>query len=143
MKRFLFLISLLLIPPAVAGDLGKADFDSNRMVFDLSAKPYRKILSDDSFQFNCGANGTHMKKCEISFVDNLLKVNDSRGIAPEQVLHVSFTGNYVYLFYRDSADKIVRAGFGSLHTQRAIGFQSRLVKWMNRGLLDYPEPDIR
>ena len=62
------------------------------------------MIESDSIKFNCGAVGTHMKKCLIEFKNCLLIVDGSKGINPSQIKHLTFTnapnyGLYIYVIY--------------------------------------------
>ena len=140
MKRLLLsLLAALVLPTAVnAGDLGIADFDSDKII-NLSKKnkiKYQETVESDVINFNCGAIGTHMKKCLIEFKNGLLIVDGSRGIKPSQIKHLSFAtaavqGLYIYVIYADSNNKLAHAGFGSIDLRQAAGFQTRFLNWMN------------
>ena len=142
MKRLLLpLLAALALPTAVnAGDLGIADFDSDKII-NLSKKnkiKYQEVIESDSIKFNCGAVGTHMKKCLIEFKNGLLIVDGSKGIKPSQIKYLNFTdrsvqGLYIYVIYADSNNKLVHSGFGSTDLREGAGFQTRFLNWMNTG----------
>ena len=135
MKRLLLpLLAALALPTAVnSGDLGIADFDPDAII-NLNKRnviKYQKTAESNEFIYNCGAPITHQKKCLIEFKNGLLIVDGSRGIKPSQLKHVYYVAAGVYFIYADSNNKLVHAGFGSIDSREAAGFQTRFLNWMN------------
>ena len=81
------LIAVLALPTAlISRDLGKADFDSERVM--TKKEIFEELHIKDKFDFNCGSLGTHLKKCVIEFKEEKLIVDNSIGIIPSQVKHL-------------------------------------------------------
>ena len=134
MKRLLLLLPLLLGTQAIAGDLGPADFDPDRIHSHRAAKKdkHSAFLEENSFTVLCGTWNNKTTPCTVSFKDGLLHADDSIGIKPDQVMHIQFmTASDAYLIYRTTAGQIVRAGFLDKYAKYGFAFQSRLIRWMN------------
>lgn len=134
MKQLLLLLPLLLGTQAIAGDLGPADFDPDRIHSHRAAKKHRhsEFVQEDNFTVLCGAWNNKTMPCSVSFKGEFLRVDNSAGIKPEQVMHIQFaTASDAYIIYRDSSGTIVRAGFLDQYAKYGFAFQSRLIRWMN------------
>ena len=142
MKRLLFpLLAALALPTAVnAGDLGSADMEDSYFIYknkNISDFPLQDVFDKGWY---CGAftAAGNSKKCTIKFSEGKLKVDDSFGIYPSQIINVDinsifFHGFYFHFDYLNSDGKIENAGFSA--SQRQIEsfliFKARFYKWLN------------
>ena len=140
MKHLLLaLLAAIALPTSViAGDLGLADFNLDRVI-KLSPKrriKYQETSESDVINILCGGLSTHMKKCVVEFKNGLLVVDGSKGISPNQVKFITlntFPGIYIEFIYEDSNNKLVSAGLASNDIGEGTGFLTRFLNWMSEG----------
>ena len=133
MKRLLILFLAAIALPSLAGDLGNADFDKERIM--RKKDKFEQLSIQNEFEFNCGSFGMHMKKCFVEFKDGRMIVDGSTGIIPSQIKHIyeqpKSAGLYLYLIYEESQGKLSHAGFGHLGYIEGSSFYKRFLDWLN------------
>ena len=135
MKRLLIsLLAALALPTAViSGDLGSADLKNTILRTRIH---YDQVDNESIFKIKCGSLLYAVKKCTVSFSEGRLKVDDSIGITPSQVLDI-YENNpanfaHFYINYIDADGKINHAGFEiELGLKNKFIFKKALYKWMN------------
>mgnify|MGYP001170912559 FL=1 len=138
---------MLLISPiqSSAGDLGAADMNINERRYRIGV-----------FEGKCGGPlSDTLVRCRVSFVDgklvlstdfeadkdDLIQFEETRGIYPDQVRHISWKENgSVYtekgygfvneIIYESSSGAMNRAGFTFRHGDQVRGFYPALLEWL-------------
>ena len=127
--QFLLLAALALPTAVLSGDLGLADFEKTK----LKGKGFHEYPEQRVFKYNCGIAMAPMKKCVVDFSDGILSVDDSVGIKPSQIRHISVhrAEPIISIIYKDSNGKLVSAGFAHLDEREAFTFGKAFMKWIN------------
>jgi len=139
MKRLLLpLLAALSLPIGVsAGDLGSADLHNS--LLKRPRKVHYDQLEDKSvFKTRCGGLIYAWEECIVDFSEGRLKVDDSIGIMPSQVIgfymnHMVNIG-FMYINYIDNEGKTRQAGIEV--DSRLIDlfqFKKAFFNWMNTG----------
>ncbi len=133
------------IDPLIAGDLGPADntpiemFDVNSESKGIRNKKMIELSKQNRFKTKCGDSHFTREKwpkyktCYIEFKNGRLTIDNSEGIKPSQVLHLSGM-NPVTFVYRTNENKVAQASFfpayDRLNLDEIIAFWYRFFDWL-------------